>query len=60
MLTSLLFIFMQFHATAFQDETLIAALTGSMVLVFTTESDQIDALETIARSFVEGLANQGI
>lgn len=31
-----------------------------MLLVFTSESDQIDALETIARSFVEGLANQGI
>lgn len=43
-----------------QDETVIAALTGSMVLVFTTESDQVEALETIARSFVEGLANQGI
>ena len=43
-----------------QNETVITALTGSMVLVFTTESDQVEALETIARNFVEGLTNQGI
>lgn len=31
--------------------TVIAAVTASLVLVFTTESDQVDALVTLARSF---------
>ncbi|CAD6586634.1 MAG: hypothetical protein CYPHOPRED_003623 [Cyphobasidiales sp. Tagirdzhanova-0007] len=47
-------------ATAEDGETIVAALTASLVLVILTASDQVDAIKTIAQSFSEGLSNQAI